>query len=1209
MITASRENSSTSLRNIPTSKPSNSANAASSATPPEVSEVIDSVKRIANNLRANAEDQKKLKAIKGNEELLHRINEVMVEIDLQSSKIVAAIKINKNVLQDLTMLKDVMEEIQEFFVAVQKAFMFMSKTKLKLRMQNLYQSLRARLTQVMAAVSLALLTEKPVKEPTPKVSSEIYRIGLSYYYGINGKPMNYTFAFEKFVQAAEYGDEDAMIFAATCYLKGHGVEEHYDSGLHWLGRAAISGRCPQAKTEIAKLIIEQVKSENPDAILDSLNPTSQHENVMKTPKTRSSGQSLRASSATSRFSVVSGESGGDQQSTYRDEDEDGMGGQEEQDIQHAMKLLLEAATEGHVEAKTVLGTVYEEAGDLEQAAKWYSLASNGGSAKGTYHLGQLFLQGHGSMVVNRHKAYSLFAMAAKNGQMEAWNGMGLCYESGVGIDQNVSLAVNYYRKGAQAGHIHAMYNLGYVLVKNAIEILDNMKKVKIIASHVHHLRYGDRGEEILEDELPPEQSEVYLDMGKKTEQALEEGIHWLRAAAENKIPDASFQLGRLYEQAIGVPLDTHAALAHYRRAADAKHAKAAFYAANLLYARGGTAGDGGHDGFDRDLVEAAKYYAQAATAGIAEAMNAYALLLEDGRATPDGLKDPYAAATWYYEACIHDYADAFLNLALMLATDPIHSFTTVKGDIVTLGQITKFLDTQLPLEMDRDKLDTFQSLIQQVYAKTQQPSHQHHTTGVGGGGGGAPLLARRYAASDGAAVGASMTTSSRPRSDSGDQHSVHSQSSGRPMGRGGGSSESKYDGRGSSMVLVDPYHGEVQQQPQSLAGDDRYQTGISEMTNVPSLQRASRRGIGSAANDAASVVSTSVSSLPGTIAAERASRRVARGDLLPPRGRTAPAYANDASTTQDYDDHHDAAGYHHHSSSSSARHPPQRVVSMNISTGASQPMKRVIFDAQTSKSLSALSITHDPVDGSSTTAAPSVHRAGEMFVTNGAIPPPNYVPRATMSPAPSSASKPAPSKTKTAQTVLSSSAFPPSAAQTALDTSSASLLPPPTQTDTPVYKPHSSASSSSAAAAAPYGSNPGSPSRSSDPPATLKFSYREAMARNQSQSAVMSDPALQRHQSTSSMASTHSAAGATTAAGGGGETKKTASVRSAPLPILHVSLMISLYVYVYRCGNDSFEVAGTTRGIHRQRLWTLVVPQDRPSEAVELLVCRRPCPV
>jgi hypothetical protein len=936
-----------------------------------VTEVIESVKRIANALRDDADNQKKLKAIKGNEELLQRINEVMVEIDLQSSKIVAAIKINKNVLQDLTMLKEVMVEIQEFFVAVQKAFMFMSKTKLKLRMQNLYQSLRARLTQVMAAVSLALLTDKPIKEPTPKVSSEIYRAGLNYYYGIHGKPMNYTFAFEKFIQAAEYGDEDAMFFAAICYLKGHGVDDNYDTALHWLERASSTGRCPQAKTEIAKLIIEQIKKESESAIADSLHPTSQYQNVMKSPRT--SRQSLRAS--ISRFSVASGE-GGEQQGTYRDEDGDeDYAEQDEQDIQYAMKLLLEAATEGHVEAKTVLGTVYEEAGDLEQGAKWYSLASNGGSAKGTYHLGQLFLQGNGSMMVNRHKAFSLFAMAAKNGQMEAWNGMGLCYESGVGIDQNVSLAVNYYRKGALMGHVQAMYNLGYVLVKNAIEILENMKKVKIIATHVHHIRYGDGGEEILEEELSPEQSEVYLDMGKKTERALEEGIHWLRAAAENKISDASFQLGRLYEQAIGVPLDKHAALAHYRRAADVGHAKAALYAANLLYARGGHAGDGGHNGFDRDLVEAAKYYGQSARVGIAEAMNAYALLLEDGRATEDGLKDSYAAATWYYEACLHDYTDAFLNLALMLATDPIHSFSTVNGEIVTLGQITKFLDNNLPLEMDRDKLDTFRSLIEQVYAKGQEPSHQHHVHGSH----------KRYA-------NTGSTTATAP---DGDNISLHSTGSG--QGRIRGSAESKYEA-GGSLVLVDPNGGDV------------YQAGINEITCVPSLQRARRSKHSTFTADNQSVNSSAApTSLPGTLAAERASRLATR-DSLPPKSKS-----QNQSGIQ-YDDSYD-----------NGRPVNTRAASINMSMGS----KRVIFDTTTSKSLSALSAistgdeySHHLSTSASVPQQQSLHRAGEMFVTNGAIPPPNYVPRATMAPPPSSASKPIPAKVKTPQTSLSSSAFP-----------------------------------------------------------------------------------------------------------------------------------------------------------------------------------------
>lgn len=224
-IQLSRENSNASLRSGMLSPATSMSGAKTpktpktpatpTPTPHEVTDAIEQTKAMAASLRDSARDTKKLEKIKGNEELMHRIDEVLVEIEQQSSKIVAAIKINKSVLHDLTMLNDVMQEIVEFFAAVQKAFMFMSKSRLKLRMQNLYQSLRSRLTQVMAAVSLALLTEKPAKEaPSPTVSSEIYRLGLSYYYGLHGKPLNYTFAFEKFVQAAEYGEEEAMIMTA-----------------------------------------------------------------------------------------------------------------------------------------------------------------------------------------------------------------------------------------------------------------------------------------------------------------------------------------------------------------------------------------------------------------------------------------------------------------------------------------------------------------------------------------------------------------------------------------------------------------------------------------------------------------------------------------------------------------------------------------------------------------------------------------------------------------------------------------------------------------------------------------------------------------------------------------------------------------------------------------------------------------------------------
>lgn len=166
-----------------------------------------------------------------------------------------------------------------------------------------------------------------------------------------------------------------------------------------VGRAAASGKCPHAKTEIAQLILQQIKSENPTAILDALTSNPQgntddnrHRNSRSSTKhsTRNStnahnsasfgasvpGVAMSTSSMTSANRALLRQS---LRSLYTsdgveaDEDEDEEDGvdedvhqresrsrqrrlwkEEEQDVQQAMALLLEAANEGHVEAKTQL---------------------------------------------------------------------------------------------------------------------------------------------------------------------------------------------------------------------------------------------------------------------------------------------------------------------------------------------------------------------------------------------------------------------------------------------------------------------------------------------------------------------------------------------------------------------------------------------------------------------------------------------------------------------------------------------------------------------------------------------------------------------------------------------------------------------------------------------------------------------------------------
>ncbi len=142
-------------------------------------------------------------------------------------------------------------------------------------------------------------------------------------------------------------------------------------------------------------------------------------------------------------------------------------------------------------------------------------------------------------------------------------------------------------------------------------------------------------------------------------------------------------------QGLGVPIDRDAALANYLYAAKAGHAKAACFAGNILYDRA--------DLYDHSFDKLVSLYRQAAEGGVPQAMNSYGLLLEDGRASRSHQKDIYGAATWYYESCRYKYVKGFLNLAMLLASEPsLDCFYTLKGEKVTLLQAIRLLEDEFP---------------------------------------------------------------------------------------------------------------------------------------------------------------------------------------------------------------------------------------------------------------------------------------------------------------------------------------------------------------------------------------------------------------------------------------------------------------------------------------------------------------------------------
>lgn len=203
-----------------------------------------------------------------------------------------------------------------------------------------------------------------MNNPNPQISVEVYQLGISHMYGLDGRPVNYTVAAQYFEHAASNGNTEAMTLLSKCYLNGHGVEQNESKGMEWLVQAANSKVCPHAKNELAMLIIANLREGYPSCVIDYC--ASLLEGETHTSRRRfenqvamnSNGGVGRGAGQASTAPAAAGPEG------------QGHGKGDYYGVEEAIKLLLDAASDGCVDAKSNLGSLYEEAGDLEQAASW-----------------------------------------------------------------------------------------------------------------------------------------------------------------------------------------------------------------------------------------------------------------------------------------------------------------------------------------------------------------------------------------------------------------------------------------------------------------------------------------------------------------------------------------------------------------------------------------------------------------------------------------------------------------------------------------------------------------------------------------------------------------------------------------------------------------------------------------------------------------------
>ena len=120
-----------------------------------------------------------------------------------------------------------------------------------------------------------------------------------------------------------------------------------------------------------------------------------------------------------------------------------------------------------------------------------------GNPEAQFQLARALLKGEGAPK-NTARALELMTLAANKGHAEAMGGLGYFYEKGLEVPKDQVTAIEWFRKGAEAGGPKAQLNYGKLLIKS----------------------------------------------GKN--EHIQQGMKWLQAAVDQKQPDAGHFLGTIY---------------------------------------------------------------------------------------------------------------------------------------------------------------------------------------------------------------------------------------------------------------------------------------------------------------------------------------------------------------------------------------------------------------------------------------------------------------------------------------------------------------------------------------------------------------------------------------------------------------------------------------------------------------------------------------
>ena len=197
-------------------------------------------------------------------------------------------------------------------------------------------------------------------------AKECYKIGEEYYYGKNGKKVDYAESFKWAMKAAEQGHKEGQFRVGVLYSFGEGVDQDYNEAIKWYRKAAEQGLA-SAQNNLGNCYYD-AEGVTPDYT----------EAVNWYQKAAEQGHS----SAQYNLGLMYYEGKGITQS-----------------FTEALKWFRKAARRGKVGAQNKLGVMYEKGQgvdqDYKEAVRWYRKAAEQDNVYAMRNIGKLYEKGQG----------------------------------------------------------------------------------------------------------------------------------------------------------------------------------------------------------------------------------------------------------------------------------------------------------------------------------------------------------------------------------------------------------------------------------------------------------------------------------------------------------------------------------------------------------------------------------------------------------------------------------------------------------------------------------------------------------------------------------------------------------------------------------------------------------------------------------------------